>query len=220
MTDPALPPSPAGTFPWLRALAVGTVAVMALAGTAAGTCAYRYITAPKVVEDTIVVRDTPNVVVAVRDLARLESASYHMERIVNLADKQEHLFGLVTTEDAMLLVAAGDVAAGVDLTELRDGDVVIDPDNHTARIVLPPPRVFSTRLDNKNTYVYSRRTDTLAKRREDLESRARSEAERTLEKAAVATGILDRAKRNATTTITALVKSLGYDKVDVTFRKE
>ena len=175
---------------------------------------------PDVLQYGTSVRSTPSVVVAVRDLARLESVAYHVERVIDVRDKQSLLFGLIKTEDAILLVAVGEVTAGVDLGDLRDGDVVADPATGTARITLPPARVLLTRLDNGRTWVYSRTTDLLAQRHEDLETRARQEAERTLEQSAIENGIIERARANAENTVTALVHSLGYANVIVTTRDE
>ncbi len=166
------------------------------------------------------VRSTPSVIVAVRDLARLESVEYHVERVIDVRDRQSLLFGLVKTQDAILLVAVGTVTAGVDLSLLRDGDVTVDPARGTARITLPPAVVLSTRLDNERSWVYARTTDLLAKRHEDLESRARLEAERTLQQTAVEGGILERARVNAERTVAALVRSLGYADVTVVSRAE
>ena len=42
---------------------------------------------PPMTSSVTVVRPTPDVLVAVRDLARLESASFHMERVIDLSDK-------------------------------------------------------------------------------------------------------------------------------------
>jgi hypothetical protein len=169
--------------------------------------------------ETLVVRPTPDVIVAVRDLARLETTSYHVERVIDLTATQRRMFGLVEAEDSILLVAASDVVAGVDLTEMRDGDVVIEPDAHRAIITLPRARILSSTLDNERTYVHSRETDMLARRRESLETEARREAERTLESAALESGILERAERNAARTIESLVRSLGYQHVEVRFRQ-
>lgn len=221
-TDAALGPR-AGGSPVRRlvlAAAVATLAVVVLLGSALGTCAYRHFTTKEDEKETLAVRPTPSVIVAVRDLARLHTVTHQVDRIVDLRDRQERLFGLVTGEDSILLVASGEVTAGVDLSELREGDVTINAERRTARIVLPPPRVLSTHLSAEGTYVYSRKTDVLAKRREDLETRARAEAERTLEDAAIKGGILHRARVNAETTITALVRSLGYDEVRVVWRPE
>lgn len=163
-------------------------------------------------------RSTPSVVVAVRDLSRLESAEYHIERVIDLRDRQSRLFGLIRSEDAILFVAVGQVTAGVDLAELTDGDVIVDREAGTAFITLPPARVLSVRLDNDRSWVYERSTDLLARRQEDLETRARQEAERTLEQSALDGGILERARINAERTVAAFVRSLGYTTVTVTSR--
>lgn len=173
---------------------------------------------PPMTSSVTVVRPTPDVLVAVRDLARLESASFHMERVIDLSDKQSKMWGLVTTEDAILLVAVAEVTAGVDLQKLTAKDVVVDPARRTARIELPAPEVLHAALDNEKTYVHSRKTGTLADRHENLESRARREAEKTLVESARQAGLLTRASDNARRTVEALVHSLGYDKVEVTVR--
>jgi len=173
---------------------------------------------PPMTSSVTVVRPTPDVLVAVCDLARLESASFHMERVIDLSDKQSKMWGLISTEDAILLVAVAEVTAGIDLSKLTAADVVVDPARRTARINLPAPEVLHAALDNEKTYVHSRKTGTLADRHENLESRARKEAERTLVESAQQAGLLNRASDNARRTVEALVHSLGYDKVDVTVR--
>jgi hypothetical protein len=169
--------------------------------------------------DTTLSRSTPSVLVAVRDLARLESAQYHVERVIELRDRQSRFFGLVTAEDAILLVAVGEVTAGVDLSLLREADVTVDRAGGMARLTLPAPQVLSVRLDNERTWTYSRTTDLLAQRHEDLETRARQEAERTLEQSALEGGILDRAREQAARTIESLVHSLGYAEVTIAWRE-
>ena len=165
-----------------------------------------------------VLHASPSVIVAIRDLARLETTAYHVERVIDLVARQRQLFGLVEAEDAILLVAAGDVVAGVDLTKMRDGDVVVDPDARTATLTLPEPEIFSARLDSERTYVHTRDTDFHARRDPHLETRARREAERSLRESALEAGILDRARTNAETAVTTLVRGLGYDRVVIRWR--
>jgi hypothetical protein len=208
---------------WLRAVAVLFVAAAAFGGSGVATCAYLAF-APKpggaATATTTVIRGTSAVVTAIRDLAILETASYHMERVIDLRDRQSHLYGLFESQDSLLLVAAADVVAGVDLRWLRDGDVRFDPDKHAAFIVLPPATLLSARLDNESTYVHSRKTDALAIRGETLETRARQEAEHALRDAALEAGILARAQDNAARTVKTLIQSLGFDRVEVSFRSE
>lgn len=226
--DPALPgepaqpaaPSPPSKLRWMLPLAFITFA--AFAGSALTTWLWRsaqVVTKPATTVTTVV-HDTPSVIVAIHQLARLETTSFHIERVIDLKDKQTRLYGLVQGEDSILLIAAGDVVAGVDLSQMRETDVTYGKDGKSARVVLPAPSIFSTRLDNSRTYVHSRTTDTLATRAETLETRARQMAERSLHDAAVDAGILQQARSGAERTISTLLRSLGFQRVEVAFTSD
>lgn len=187
-------------------------------GALVGYCSRPDATAPP--QTVEIVRPTPDVITAIRDLSRLETVDYHVERVVDLQDRQQVLFGMFEASDAILLVAAGDVVAGVDLAKLRPEDVVVDSEAGTATIILPPAEVLSSRLDNDRTFVYTRSTDLMARRSDALETRARQEAERTLREAAIQAGVLDRASSNAKEAIGSLVRALGYRNVTVRMRTE
>jgi hypothetical protein len=161
------------------------------------------------------IRPTPNVLVAVQALARLETVSFHMERVMDLSDKQSRMFGLIESEDALLLVAVANVTAGVDLTKMRMDAVEVDHALRKVRIVLPKAEVFSTTLDNEHTYVHTRRTGLMAQRKEDLEARARVEAERALLEAARSAGILQAASKNAQRSVESLLRSLEFQQIEV-----
>jgi len=173
---------------------------------------------PPLSSSITVVHPTPNVLLAVKDLARLESASFHMERVIDLSDKQSHLFGLVQSEDAIMLVAVADVSAGVDLQQLKADDIVVDAAEKRVTLTLPAPEVFHAELDNSKTYVHTRHTGALAARKENLETRARQEAEHSLIEAALQAGLLSRASENARRAVEGLVRGLGYSQVEVSVR--
>lgn len=217
MTEPRASPS-SRAIP--AALALAAVFLVGAAVFAAGRCSGPKVPVlPPLSSSVTVVQPTPNVLVAVRDLARLESTTFHMERVIDLSDKQSHLFGLVEAEDAILLVAVADISAGVDLGKLQAGDVVSNPAARTVRIRLPAPEVLHTALDQQRTYVHARRTSALARRKEGLETLARQEAERTLVEAAREAGLLKRAGENAQRIVEGLVRSLGYESVEVSVRE-
>lgn len=160
---------------------------------------------------------SPAVISEVRELSRLEGVAYHVERVVELKDEQRHMFGLVAADDAILLVASGDVIAGVDLGKLQPSDIVVADEGRSVTLHLPRAEVFSARLDNARTYVHSRRTDLLAERHESLETRARQAAEDTLRAAAEDAGMLKRAEDSVARTVSSLVRSLGFQNVRVDF---
>lgn len=209
--------SAAGCLKPLGAVLIGVLVLVAVGlGALLGRCSRP--AKPKPAASVMVVRGTPSVVTAIRELSSIEGAQFHIEKVIDLTDKQSHFFGLVQSKDAILLVAAGDVTAGVDLSGLRDGDVHVDRAKGTAEITLPPAKILSHRLDNQHTYVHSRSTDLLAKRDQNLETRARQEAEKSIVEAAKKSRILPIAEASVKRTVESLVRSLGYRHVTVKFR--
>ena len=215
MSEQAEPRMQPSTSPVHLGVAVIVAALIGAIGGVLVTSYDGFWAPPPISSSVTVVRPTPNVLVAVRDLARLETTTYHVERVIDLRDKQSRLFGLIESEDAILLVAAAQVTAGVDLSELGDDDVEANPETGEAHINLPAPEVFHAALDNERTFVHSRSTDLLARREPQLESKARLAAERTVREAALEAGIIDRACDSAERTIASFVRSLGYKEVTV-----
>lgn len=172
------------------------------------------------------VREGSPVVDSVRRLARLEATSFHMEQVIEVSEQNRVLYGLLPVQDAVLLVVAADVVAGVDLSKLEDEAFVLSEtqrDGETLRRVtlrLPPPEVLAVTLDESRTFVHARHTDLLAKRAPNLEQKARKQAVQTLRDAAIQAGILERAKRSSEQTLQALIRSLGVEVVDITWTDE
>jgi len=115
-------------------------------------------------------------------------------------------------------VAVADISAGVDLQQLQANDLAADWAQKRVTITLPAPQVFHAELDNEKTYVHTRRTGALATRKENLETRARQEAEHSLIEAALQAGLLNRANDNARRAVEGLVRGLGYEQVEVKVR--
>ncbi len=209
----ARPERRAGPVVLAVALVAVAIALLAFAALAIAQLFARPLPSPHSTVE--VLRPTPDVVVAIQDLARIETTRFHMERVIDLRDRHQWLFGMLEGEDSILLVAAGDVVAGVDLARLRPEDVHVDPERRSVRIVLPPPEVLSSALDSERTFVFSRETDLLARRSDQLESRARRAAEESIRDAALEAGILDRASAGARDTVATLVRALGYEDVEI-----
>jgi delta 1-pyrroline-5-carboxylate dehydrogenase len=106
----------------------------------------------------------------------------------------------------------------VDLAKLAPEDIDADWVSRSVRLRAPAPEIFSATLDNERTHVVTRATDTLATRREDLEGMARREAESRLRSAATEAGILTRAADNGERAVESLLRSLGYQQVQVTWK--
>ena len=155
----------------------------------------------------------PSVVQQIQQLQRLETVVFSMEKIVSGSQDSKYLPRLLVG-DRLLLIVYGEVTAGVDLGALDPAQLTIDGKN--VSIKLPEATVFSTRLDNARTRVYTRETGLFTSPDPDLESDVRREAERQMTQAALDGGILRTAAQNARTTLTSLLNGLGFDAV--TFR--
>lgn len=151
------------------------------------------------------------VVTRVRDLSRLETASMHVVHISTVSQSYQ-LVPDAIGGDQLTFFAAGDVIAGIDLSQLRESDVRRDPDG-TLVMRLPPPQVLITRLDNRESRVISRKTGLLRRADINLESRARQYAEGGIRGEAVRRGILPLAAQNAEAKLGAFVHTLGFTKV-------
>lgn len=160
---------------------------------------------------------TPTVVKDLRELARLETLSLHVEKVIDVKDHQTRLYGLVDAEDSILFVATGEVVMGIDFAKLGERDARFDEATRTAYIQLPAPEVLSTRFDEPHSYVHARATDLLAKRNEALEATARRDAVVAFEAVAKDPKAVDRAKEQGEKQIRALAKAWGAREVVVTW---
>ncbi len=156
--------------------------------------------------------DQPTVVRQIQKLQRLETVSYTMDKIISGEHENAYLPKFLAG-DRLLLVVHGEVVAGINLASLGPGDVLIK--GQTVSIHLPAAEVFSTRIDNARTRVYSRDTGLFSSPDPNLESEVREEAERQLQQAALQDGILKTAADNARTTIAGMLQGFGFREVDI-----
>jgi hypothetical protein len=165
-----------------------------------------------VVDATPVVLPNPVVIVEeINSLARLETASYSFQDILQIERNQESLFGLFG--ESLLFVAYGDVIAGVDLSKLGPEDLqVVSPTKVIVR--LPASELFVMDLDNTRSYVADRDIGLLTKGDTELETLIRQEAEVRMTEAAMANGILDMADEEARSVLGGLLMELGFLEVE------
>jgi hypothetical protein len=153
----------------------------------------------------------PTVVDRIQRLQRLETVVYTMDKLVTGA-KENPLLPDFLTGDRLLMMVHGEVVAGIDFSNLKLDDVRVD--GKQIHLHLPAAQVFSTRLDSAKTRVYSRQTGLLVATDPNLETQVRQEAERQMQEAALADGILRTAQQNAAATISSLLQGLGFEKID------
>lgn len=157
--------------------------------------------------------EQPTVVRQIQQLQRLETVLYTLENVVEGEHDYTNLLPKLLTADRILLIGHGEVVAGVDLGKIASADVRVR--GRSVTLWLPKAEIFSTRIDNQKTRVYTRDTGILVPVDPNLETDVRREAERQLREAALKDGILDAAGRNARATLTSFLKGLGFEQVDI-----
>jgi hypothetical protein len=153
----------------------------------------------------------PVVVEGIRELDKLATVRWTESVPVTRetgGDIWERVFG----GEKVLLIATGNVEAGVDLGDIRKDDVSVD--GGTVTIDLPEAEILSSSLDEETTRVYDRDMSPLNFHPDDDPvEKARLRAVEKIEAFARENGILDSAEGNAQNSIRAFVTSLGFEKV-------
>lgn len=158
---------------------------------------------------------TPVTVVdQVQAMGQLATVQYSIQAVLEETRERGDFWDWLTRE-RLLLVAYGEVIAGVNLAEVTAEDIRVEDEQVT--IKLPQPIVISQRVDMDRTYVYDYERGFIG----DLIPpdpnwviQVESRAESVIVERAVADGILDKAATNAQVQLTALMYSLGFKKVE------
>jgi hypothetical protein len=163
---------------------------------------------------TTTLRDRGGTILQIRNLNRLETQSFSVERVVEAKVERGNVLDTLLG-DRLLLIASGDVIAGVDLAKLKDSDVTISADGKTITLRLPPSEIFSKSLNNDRTRVYDRQTGIFAAENKDLETQARSAAEDEILQAACEGGVMQKAADEAKRSVEQFVRLLDFEIVNV-----
>ncbi len=167
---------------------------------------------------TPTVRDRGGAILQMKSLNRLETQRFAIERVVEASTTRGDPLDLLLGE-RLLLIASGDVVAGVDLSKLQASDVTISPDGNGVTVILPASEIFSARLNNDRTKVYDRDvrvvTQLFGGQNPDLETEARREAERQILAAACENGIMQRAADDARRSMEQFLRLLEFDSITV-----
>jgi uncharacterized protein DUF4230 len=153
----------------------------------------------------------PVVVEGVRGLDQLATVRWTESVPVTRQSGGDVLDRLFSGEE-VLVIATGEVEAGVDLSEIGKDDVRVEGETVTMR--LPEPEILSASLDEEKTRVYDRDFSPLNVRPDDeLVEEARLRAIEKVEETARENGILETAEANAENSIRAFVTTLGFEEV-------
>src|SRR5438270_5226501 len=157
--------------------------------------------------------DISTIIDRVQRLQRLETIVYTTDQVVE-GDRESPVLPNFLAGDRLLLIARGEVIAGVDLGRITKDDIHVLSAN-TVQIHLPDAQIFVARLDNGHTRVYSRSTGLMVAADPTLETEVRGKAEQQIRDAALADGILQKARDNSRATVRSLLLDVGFANVEV-----
>jgi hypothetical protein len=153
----------------------------------------------------------PVVVEGIQELDQLATVRW-TESVPVTRESGGDILNRLFSGEKVIVIATGNVEAGVDLKDLGKDDVSVN--GETVTINLPEPEILSASLDEGKTRVYDRDFSPLNVRPDDdLVERARLRAVEKIEDAARENKILATAERNAEDGIRAFVTTLGFDEV-------
>jgi hypothetical protein len=157
---------------------------------------------------------TETTVLGIRRLNELATAEMSAQVVVT-EQKDVRIFSQplprFLTGQEVLLIAKGEVEAGIDLDEVRGDDVRVDGKKVT--IDLPKARILDTSLDEDKTKLYDWNRGVLIKGDYALVEEARQDAVDEIERTAREDDLVDKAQRNAEDGIRGFLTSLGYKKI-------
>jgi len=163
--------------------------------------------------------NTTTVVQQVQTLSDLVTVKYVMQKVViETAPPDSTLGQLLQGENRLLLLAQGNVKAGIDLKRLRPQDVQIA--GRKIIIRLPPAEITDAYLDEQQTKVIDWQRGFLRSFDKDLETSARQSAVDDIRRSARSAGILRDADERARLELAVFLNRAGYDQVEFTGHTE
>jgi len=150
--------------------------------------------------------NTSSIIQQIQTLSELVTVKYVIEKIVILEDTKWY------GENRVLLLAHGVVKAGIDLREMKPGDLMIE--GRKVTIKLPPEKITDAYLDDKKTQVIERTTGIIRQFDKDLEQTARKSAIADIRSAARQNGIIKDAHERAISELRSLFVRMGFQEVE------
>ncbi|GAA3633831.1 DUF4230 domain-containing protein [Streptomyces chitinivorans] len=170
-------------------------------------------------------RTGPAVLKSLRDMSRYEGASGTFQVVVDL-DKDAKFLPDAVRGSRTLFVGTGSVGAYVDLGGLGEEAVTVTDDRRGATVRLPHARLEKPALDAERSYAVTKERGLLDRLGDLFSENPGDEREvhrlavEHIGEAARESGLAKRAEANTEDMLENLLRSLGFERVSVTFGEE
>ena len=198
------------------------ILIFLILGAVVIACIYFFIIKIRKKKNGLKIADTPSVVIAIREIAQLVTASFFEEKVLVekktrevvdnavfnfIASKTNKEQGLIT--DELCLIAKGQVKAGYDLTKISENDIHVI--GKTLHIRLPKPEVLDVIINPKGWDFYVEEGTWLDKQVAPIKQKAKDAILRD----ALDSKILEKAAMSGEKKICALMMSLGFKEIKI-----
>ncbi|MCB0882957.1 MAG: DUF4230 domain-containing protein [Thermoleophilia bacterium] len=167
-------------------------------------------------------RSPPPVLQSIEDIGEYRASSANLQLVLDL-EKDTRFVPSVIKGERVLFVAAGRVDAGVDFRALGPDSVTVSADRKSVTITLPAPKLYPPEVDNEKTAVVNRdrgvldRIGSVFSSPDDAQEMYKLADQRLAEAAAADPRVLEQARTNTRSMLTALLQSLGFEHITITF---
>jgi hypothetical protein len=167
----------------------------------------------------------PPILNELRDLSDFHAAQAQFEVTVDLEKDVKYVPSALAGERVQF-IGIGTVDAVVDFGSLGAGAVKVDPDDDKSVVVtLPSPYAMEPVLDHQQSHVMNRdrgllnRIGGLFNDSPTSEDGLYNAAMHKMSDSASQTDLVERAKEHTTFVLTGMLKSMGYEKIDIVFEQ-
>jgi hypothetical protein len=166
----------------------------------------------------------PPVILDLRDLADYHAAQGQFEVTVD-QEKDVQWVPSVIAGERTQFVAVATVDAVVDFTSLSDGAVQVSDDGTSVVVTLPPAYLTDPTFDRELSHVMNRDRGLLDRIGSMFSDNPTSEeglyeaADQKITAAAAATDLQARAEANTTVMLETMLRSMGFEQVEVRFQQ-
>ncbi len=165
----------------------------------------------------------PPVLTELRDLSDFHAAQAQFEVTLDLEKDVKYVPSAIAGERVQF-IGIGTVDAVVDFGSIGAGAVQMSDDNKSVVVTLPGPYAMNPVLDHKQSHVMNRDRGLLNRLGGIFNDNPTSEASLydaamgKMADAAAQTDLIQRAQEHTTFVLTGMLKSMGFEKIDIVFQ--